>query len=41
MDTVKVETDVYMHNQEDVIGVETEAVCVSQECESEVSHIMR
>ena len=41
IDTVKVETDVNMHNQEDVIGMETDAVCVPQECEPEVSHILR
>ena len=41
IDTVKVETDVNIHNQEDVIGVETDAVCVPQECEPEVSHILR
>ena len=32
----KVETDVNMHNQKDVIGMETDAVC-----EPEVSHILR
>ena len=41
IDTVKVETYVNMHNQEDVIGVETDTVCVPQECEPEVSHILR
>jgi len=41
IDTVKVETDVNMHNEEDVIGMETDAVCVPQECEPEVSHILR
>ena len=40
MDTVKVETDVSIDNEEDVIGVETDAVCVPQECEPEVSHIL-
>ena len=40
IDTVKVETDVNMHNEEDVIGKETDAVCVKQECEHEVSHIL-
>jgi len=41
IDTVKVETDVSIHNEEDVIGMETDAVCVPQECEPEVSHILR
>jgi len=41
IDTVKVETDVSIDNEEDVIGMETDAVCVSQECEPEVSHILR
>jgi len=40
-DTVKVETDVSVHNEEDVIGVETDAVCVPQESEPEVSHFLR
>jgi hypothetical protein len=38
--TVKVETDVSIHNEEDVVGVETGEVCVPQECEPEVSHIL-
>jgi hypothetical protein len=41
IDTVKVETDVNVHNQEDVIGMETDEVCVPQEREREVSHILR
>jgi hypothetical protein len=41
IDTIKVETDVNMHNEEDVIGMETDAVCVPQVCEPEVSHILR
>jgi hypothetical protein len=41
IDTVKVETDVNMHNQEEVIGMVTAAVCIPQECEPEVSHIWR
>jgi len=41
VDTVKVETDVSIENEEDVIGLETDAVCVPQECEPEVSHILR
>ena len=36
VDTVKVETDVSIDNEEDVIGMETDAVC-----EREVSHILR
>ena len=38
-DTVKAETDVRIHNEEDVIGMETDEVCVPQGCELEVSHI--
>jgi len=41
IDTIKAETDVSIHNEEDVIGLETDAVCVPQECEPEVSHILR
>jgi hypothetical protein len=41
IDTVKVETDVSVHNEEDVIGVETDPVCVPQESEPEVSHLLR
>ena len=41
IDTVKVETDVSVHNEEDVIGMETDDVCVPQECELEVSDILR
>ena len=41
INTVKVETDVNMHNQEDVFGMETDAVCVPQECETQVTHILR
>jgi hypothetical protein len=41
IDTIKVETDVSIHNQEDVIGMETDEVCVPQECGPEVSHILR
>jgi hypothetical protein len=39
IDTVKVETGVSIDNEEDVIGMETDAVCVPQQCELEVSHI--
>ena len=35
--SIKVETDVGVHNEEDVIGMETDAVCVPQGCEPEVS----
>jgi len=41
IDTIKAETDMSIHNEEDVIGLETDAVCVPQECELEVSHIWR
>ena len=41
IDTVKVETDVSVHNEEDVIGMETYEVCVPQESETEVSHFLR
>ena len=41
IDTIKVETDVSIDNKEDVIGMETDAVRVPQECEPEVSHIWR
>jgi len=41
IDTIKVETDVSIHNEEDAIGLETDEVCVPQECELEVSHILR
>jgi hypothetical protein len=41
VDTIKVETDVSVDNEEDVIGMETDAVCVPEECEPEVSHILR
>ena len=41
IDTSKVETNVSIDNEEDVIGMETDAVCVPQECEPEVSHILR
>jgi hypothetical protein len=41
IDTIKVETDVSIHNEEDVIGMGTDEVCVPQECEPEVSYILR
>jgi hypothetical protein len=40
IDTVKVGTAVSSDNEEDVIGMETDAVCVPQQCELEVSHIL-
>lgn len=40
IDTVKAETDVSIDSEEDVIGLGTDAVCVPQECEPEVSHIL-
>ena len=40
IDTIKVETDVSFHNEEDVIGMESEEVYVPQECEPKVSHIL-
>jgi hypothetical protein len=41
IDSIKVETDVNIHNQEDIIGMENGEVYVPQECEPEVSHILR
>jgi len=41
IDTVKVETDVSVDNEEDVIGMETDEVCSPRKCEPEVSHILR
>ena len=41
IDTIKVETDVSVHNEEDVTGVETVAVCVPHKSEPEVSHFLR
>jgi hypothetical protein len=40
IDTIKVEPDVSIHSEEDVIGMETDGVYVPQECELEVSHIL-
>jgi hypothetical protein len=39
IDTVKVEADVSIDSEEDVTGMESDAVCVPQECDLEVSHI--
>ena len=41
IDTIKVETDVSVHNEEDVIGLETDEFCELQECEPKVSNILR
>jgi hypothetical protein len=41
INTIKVETDVSIHNQDNVIGMETDEVCVPQECEPEESHVLR
>jgi hypothetical protein len=41
IDTIKVEKDVSIHNEENVIGMETDEFCVPQESECEVSHILR
>jgi hypothetical protein len=41
IDTIKVETDVSVHNEEDLIGKETDGVCVAKGSELEVSHILR
>jgi uncharacterized protein YuzE len=40
VDTIKVERDVSIDNEGDIIGIETDAVCEPQECEPEVSHIL-
>ena len=40
IDTVKAETDVSIDNEEDVIDMETDAVCVPQECETELSYFL-
>jgi hypothetical protein len=41
IDTIKVEADVSIDNEEDVTGMEADAVCVPQQCEPEVSHILK
>jgi hypothetical protein len=41
IDTIKVETDVSIHNVDDIIAMDTDAICVPQVCEPEVSHILR
>jgi hypothetical protein len=40
-DTIKVETDVSVDNEDDVNGTETDEMCVPQESEHEVSYILR
>jgi len=40
VDTIKVERDASVHSEEDVIGMETDGVCVPEESEPEVSHIL-
>jgi hypothetical protein len=41
IDTVKVETDVSVHNEEDVIGMKTDGVCVPKGSENELSDVLR
>jgi hypothetical protein len=41
IDTVKAGTDVSVDNEEDGIGLETDEVCVPQDCETEVSNNLR
>jgi len=41
IDTVKVETDVSIDNEEDVIDMKTDEVCEPRDCEPEVAHILR
>jgi hypothetical protein len=41
IETIKVEKDDSIYDEEDVIGMETDRVCVPQEWEPEVSHIVR
>jgi hypothetical protein len=41
IDTIKVETDVNINNEEDVIDMENDEVCIPQEYEPEVRHILR
>jgi hypothetical protein len=41
IDTIKVERGVSIHNEEDVIGMESDGICVAQEFEPELSHILR
>jgi len=41
IDNIKVERDASVHNEEGVIGMEIDGVCVPQQGEPEVSHILR
>jgi hypothetical protein len=41
IDTINVDTDVSVHNQEDVSGMVTDGVFVLQEAGPEVSQILR
>jgi hypothetical protein len=41
IDTMKAETDVSVHSQENIIVMDTDAVCILQETEPEVSQILR
>jgi hypothetical protein len=41
IDTVKVETAVSIDDEGDVIDLETDEVFVPQQCEPEVSHILK
>jgi uncharacterized protein (DUF427 family) len=41
IDIIKFERDVSVYNEENVIGMETDAVCVPEECEPKVSYILR
>ena len=38
---MKVDTDVNMHNQEDIIGMEKDAFCVTEVCEPQVIYILK
>jgi len=40
IDTIKVEPDVSIDNEEYILGMETDVFCVPQESEPEVSHIL-
>jgi hypothetical protein len=41
IDTVKVETDMSVYNEEDFFGMETDEVFAPLESEREVSHILK
>jgi hypothetical protein len=40
IDTVRVETGLSIHNEEDVFGMETDEICVPQECEPELLRLV-